>query len=677
MSVVAEDIFDPLSVFLTGTCGGAGRPAPLISTSHRIELSPPLAVVRTVRTFRNDEDHPIEAILTFPSPIHATVFSLKVRTGDRELSALARPRTAAVAEYEAALDDGKTAVLHEELLKGIHKLSVANLGPGQEVGIEATYAQLMTIEGDTLTLRVPTTVGQVYGRSSLSEVDELTTGGPATTCELEVIAECDVSDGDGHPLNRTSRMASDRPLNLSVQKRFAAPIVGRDHAGRLLELSAREADGDGAALSIALLVDRSGSMGEAFRSGQGQSKLDLVVRALSEVATSLHPEDRAELWRFDGRAERVGGEHGTDLSEAIAILGAPGGGTEIGRALQTVFDQSRCRDVLLLTDGKSHNIDVQALAQRGRRVSVVLIGEDSLEANVGRLASMTGGDIFIANDANVSVSTAIEGLRTIAATEKTGRERVAFRRGALDVTISQIISGEAHATLGPAVAALFADAILPSLSPSEAENLAVSAALVTHLTSLVMVDDAGEKQQGVPAVRKVDLPEPQHAMMAVSAMIHSGIIDEKTAFCITTAEPTHSAKNALAGSLSSIRSHEEQVEAQPPVSRLSVWAEFAAELSGGELHRVPEWLSAIIEQLSQERHVRLLEAILRQDARLIAVAILAAIAEREGDHHAGRIVRNLVNCDVNALIELVGAGNLYDKFRWESRRHHLPTHGRG
>ncbi len=655
MSLAVEDIFDPLSVFLTGTCGGPDRPVPLISTSYRIELSPPLAVVRTVRTFRNEEDRPIEAILTFPSPIHATVFSLKVRTSGRELSALARPRTAAVAEYEAAVDQGKTAILHEELLKGIHKLSVANLGPGQEVRIEASYAQLMTIEGETLTLRVPTTVGQVYGRSSLSEVDELTTGGPATTCELEVVAKCDVSDGDGHLLKRTSHIASNRPLNLSVQKHFAAPIVGRDHAGRLLELSAREAGGARAALSIALMVDRSGSMGEVFQSRKGQSKLDSVVRALSEVATGLLLEDRVELWRFDTRAERVGGENGTDLREATAKLGAPGGGTEIGRALQTVFDQSRCRDVLLLTDGKSHNLDVQALAQRGRRVSVVLIGEDSLEANVGRLASMTGGDIFIANDASVSVSTAIEGLRTVATTEKVGQEQVAFRRGALDVRISQIGSGEAHQTLGCAVVALFADALLPGLAPSEAENLAVAAGLVTHLTSLVLVDEAGERQQGVPAVRKVALSAPQAMMMAYSSA--DSFMDISPAM----------------ESISASRSIAEPLEAQRKMARLSIWAECGAELSRGELHRLPEWLSSIIDQLAQNRRVRLLEKILRRDALLIAIAILAAIAEREGDRHAGRIVRNLVDCDVDALIEIADAGGLYNEFLRESHKYARPS----
>ena len=35
-------------------------------------------------------------------------------------------------------------------------------------------------------------------------------------------------------------------------------------------------------------------------------------------------------------------------------------------------------------------------ARSGRRFTVVLVGEDSLEANVGHLAALTGGEIFVA-----------------------------------------------------------------------------------------------------------------------------------------------------------------------------------------------------------------------------------------------------------------------------------------
>ena len=75
-------------------------------------------------------------------------------------------------------------------------------------------------------------------------------------------------------------------------------------------------------------------------------------------------------------------------------LSGPAGGTEIGTALAGVTALSQAQDVLLVTDGKSHALDVQALARTGRRFSVVLVGEDSLEANVGHLAALTGGQIL-------------------------------------------------------------------------------------------------------------------------------------------------------------------------------------------------------------------------------------------------------------------------------------------
>jgi hypothetical protein len=41
-----------------------------------------------------------------------------------------------------------------------------------------------------------------------------------------------------------------------------------------------------------------------------------------------------------------------------------------------------------LADGKSHALDVQMLARTGRRFTVVLVGEDSLEANIRHLAAL-------------------------------------------------------------------------------------------------------------------------------------------------------------------------------------------------------------------------------------------------------------------------------------------------
>ena len=56
-----------------------------------------------------------------------------------------------------------------------------------------------------------------------------------------------------------------------------------------------------------------------------------------------------------------------------------------------------------------------------------------------------------------------------------------------------------------------ANLALPSLSEATARKLAVGESLVTHLTSLVLVDEEGPLQEGLPVTRKVNLPTPRTA----------------------------------------------------------------------------------------------------------------------------------------------------------------------
>ena len=70
-----------------------------------------------------------------------------------------------------------------------------------------------------------------------------------------------------------------------------------------------------------------------------------------------------------------------------------------------------------------------------------------------------------------------------------------------------------------AVAALAASIALPALESESAAQLAETEGLVTHLTSLVLIDEAGAVQDGIPATRKVALPTPRlNAMQSVASM---------------------------------------------------------------------------------------------------------------------------------------------------------------
>src|SRR5262245_2829985 len=133
-------LVDPLHPFVAGGfIAGTEHPIPLVATRFDVDIGHGLAIVRATRTFRNAEATSIEATITFPVPIQAALFALEARIGGRTLKARAQRKQAAREAYESAIERGKTAVLHEEVLRGVHMLSVAHIPPGEEIQIAATW----------------------------------------------------------------------------------------------------------------------------------------------------------------------------------------------------------------------------------------------------------------------------------------------------------------------------------------------------------------------------------------------------------------------------------------------------------------------------------------------------------------------------------------------------------
>ena len=161
-----NSIIDPLSAFEAGAFTADSKlPVPLILTRFDISVDGSFVTVETKRVFRNVETRAIEATITFPVPVHAVLFELEARIDKRLLKAKAQKRTQARETYENAIDEGKSAILHEEVLRGIHMLSVANIGPGSEIEVCTTWAAVLTFSDKFGSLRIPLTVGDIYGRS--------------------------------------------------------------------------------------------------------------------------------------------------------------------------------------------------------------------------------------------------------------------------------------------------------------------------------------------------------------------------------------------------------------------------------------------------------------------------------------------------------------------------------
>jgi hypothetical protein len=516
---------DPLARFLRDHAADK-HPIPLIATRIDVTIRGGLACVTTERTFRNSEQQSIEATMTFPVPVDATLCSLTARIDGRTLNAVAKARAQARETYEDAVDRGKAAALHEELLKGIHMLSVAHVKPGAEIVVTDIWTVPLAFVGGEPRLRIPTTVGEIYGCSPLSADDDLVTSS-SQVHEATIAIQCDNGTATllcaGRASGSHHTVTLDAPIDIVLAGWKAKQLVGVAADGRRVTLDIEPAPTVDASLDIDLLFDHSGSMAEQVvgeREIRG-SKFDVAKSGLATVARDrIKASDKLRLWEFNDSVRFVG-EAAGDWRALVAALNPPDGGTEIGRAFDAAIATGKAKNVVIVTDGKSWAFAPHTLARAGIRVTAVLIGEDALEAGIAHLAGMTGGQTFIAvgSNADAAISDAIEAARAPCVQpepiEGTLSHVVALRRGARIVAAWSEPGAEAATAETRLVGATAAMLAIPLMREEAAAELAEREGIVCHLTSLVLVDEAGEQHAGVPAVRKVALTASRTSSAAV------------------------------------------------------------------------------------------------------------------------------------------------------------------
>lgn len=509
-------MFDPLAVFLRRTFEERDlTPILLVSTDHEVVISAGLAVVTTHRLFRNIEQGNIEAVLTFPLPVHATLFELTAEVEGRLLRANAKPRVEARDEYEEAIMGGKSAVLHEELLRGVHMMSIANMGSGTEIKVSTQWTMPLSVVAGRATLRIPQTVGAIYGRSPLPETDDILSGGAHQPVLLSVRSSSPVELAGANLAGGYARITNAEPIDLVTSLWEPSPIIGRRANGQAVTLTLTPQAQDEQALNLAVLVDHSGSMADRLWGQNGRTAHEAARQGIISLANHLGPRDVVDLWEFNSSPGYVGTVSHDDsrtLAELTGSLSNPSGGTEVGLAIETVLTTSETRDVLVLTDGRSHALSIEMLAGSGRRISVILIGPDSLEARIGHLAAVTGGDIFIAtaDDLSEVMSAAVWGLRRI----YRPLPRLAQIPDHLDCIRNNVAlvaqwSSSSAAPVTPeldrAAVAIATSLIVNCATPGLAADMAAAEGIVSHLTSLLLVDEDGAAQEALPSLRKIAL----------------------------------------------------------------------------------------------------------------------------------------------------------------------------
>lgn len=220
-------------------------------------------------------------------------------------------------------------------------------------------------------------------------------------------------------------------LALGGSAAFAAGGYAESPLEALLPVSSRATERP--PLAVVLVLDSSGSMNE--RAGAA-AKIVLAKQAALSLASALAPAGRRGEPDAAGPADRLGavafsGEprvlaplgpaDDAGLRAALRALGA-GGGTRITPAVEAALrlyppaaaDDRTVRRIILLSDGRSEDFDIDALvaAAAAARVSVsaVATGADADLDRLGRLASGTGGRLYRAADFGRLAETFLEDL---------------------------------------------------------------------------------------------------------------------------------------------------------------------------------------------------------------------------------------------------------------------------
>lgn len=528
-----ETIHEGLSVNKDGQLA----PMPLAETRVHVDIRSGLAHIRTTRVFRNAEDGPIEAILTMPVGFDSVVTGLHAEIDGRCMTAIAAPKAQARLQYEEAIDKGKMAILHEEVLRGVHMLSVGQLGPEKTVSVEIETMCALSVGANGPFLRIPMTVGQIYGVSPLAPTDDL-------TASAEVVHEATLSVtadrgrpvlGDGQNIGPEDAVSIvlDQAIEIDVHGGMFGAVSGVSADGRNVEVRLKPLEASEEPLNIAVLFDNSGSTGRSAsgmnndmalarlrsaikRDGDpygeleyemGVSVLDAAKQGLTAAIGDLAPSDRIDVWQFGSTCRKTGGGKAAGALRAIRKVSPPSGSTELGKAINEVV-AAGAKDILIVTDGQTWAHAVDRAAREGVRLFAIVVGPGSLDVNVGRLCAQTGGQLFFAkgDDVETPAREALNAVRLAGSVTKgkyKGKQpktATAIRSG---VEINVEWSGKAEEA--DAVGRFAAEIAMPMLPPDAAEDWARAHALCTHRTSLILVDDAGEASDGLSQTRKVPL----------------------------------------------------------------------------------------------------------------------------------------------------------------------------
>ncbi|MEH1824113.1 MAG: VIT domain-containing protein [Nostoc sp.] len=411
---------------------------PLKHTEVIAKIAGNLSRVEVIQSFENPFTQPLEAVYVFPLPDEAAVDDMEIKIGDRTIKGNIKKREEAVAIYEKAKQEGRTAGLLEQERDNIFTQSLANIKPGEQIDVTIRYTESLKFEAGNYEFVFPMVVGPRYipgtpidGSGDTDQVPD------ASRITPPVVAE---GTRSRHNINVTVEIDAGLPIS---QVRSPSHQLKIEHSGQIVriqlagedtipnkdlilryQVSGQEtqstvltqADDRGGHFAIYLipaleystdeivpkdvvfLVDTSGS-----QSGDPLQKCQELMR---RFINGLNPNDTFTIIDFSDRVRQLSPTPLPNTAEnrakAIAYINnlQADGSTEMLSGIRTAINfptpAGRLRSVVLLTDGYIGNeneilAEVQQHLQPANRLYSFGVGSSVNRFLLNRIAEIGRG----------------------------------------------------------------------------------------------------------------------------------------------------------------------------------------------------------------------------------------------------------------------------------------------
>ncbi|MEL7461322.1 MAG: VIT and VWA domain-containing protein [Pseudomonadota bacterium] len=164
---------DDLAGRVIGTGDGRQIELPLLRSAYSVNIEGDMATVEVTQTFENPSALPMEARYLFPLNQRAAVYGMEMRVGDEVIEAVIREKAKAVAEFQAAAQEGKAAALLTQHRPNMFTQDIANLMPGQPIEVRLRYVQMVPKIDGKYQLVIPLIVGPRYRGADLPDEDQI------------------------------------------------------------------------------------------------------------------------------------------------------------------------------------------------------------------------------------------------------------------------------------------------------------------------------------------------------------------------------------------------------------------------------------------------------------------------------------------------------------------------